>query len=194
MNLDARIKKSTESILQAGLELLTENKDAKLTEVAAHAGVGRATLYRLFKNKEDLVMAITLHCFSEYEKATHSIEREAKSALHAIELLFHYAMPLTLEFQFLTNLDYFIEISTDIKLIEQQHKAEMTELVEHVKREQKVIDKLTTSWLLNYIDGLFFTGWLQQTQESYTAEQAAELAYYCFEKLLVINNRNSAYK
>ena len=107
MNADARIIKSTESILNAGLALLTKNKDTKLTDVAIAAGVGRATLYRLFKNKDDLVVAIASHCLNEYEIATQSIEKDAKSAMHAMELLFHCSMPLTLEFQFWSKLDYF---------------------------------------------------------------------------------------
>ena len=184
MTTDARIKKSTKAILRAGLELLTVNKDAKLTDVASKAGVGRATLYRLFKNKDDLVLAITHYCIDEYELATQHIEKQAKSALHAIELYIHATMPLTLEFQFLISLDYFVDISPEFKKIEQQHKAEMIELIEEIKKEVPVNKKLTNSWLYNVLEGLFFAGWLQQTADSCSAEQAAELAYYSFKKVI----------
>jgi len=182
MNLDARVKKSTESILRAGLELLNDNKDAKLTDVAIQAGVGRATLYRLFNNKDDLVMAITLYCLEEYEKATQPIGQKAKSAIHAMELLFHYAMPLTLEFQFLSKLDIFVLSNPKIEQIEKQHIAEMTELIEKVRKERIIDKRLPTSWLLNLVEGLFYAGWLQQSIENYSPEQAAELAYYSFQK------------
>lgn len=182
MNTDARIIKSTESILNAGLELLTKNKDTKLTDVAVAAGVGRATLYRLFKNKDDLVLAIASHCLDKYEVATQPIEQKAKSALHAMELLFHYTMPLTLEFQFLSKLDYFLESNPAIDQINKQYKNEMVELIEEIRQEIKIDNKIPNSWLFNLVDGLFYAGWVQQTEEGCTANQAAELAYSCFEK------------
>ena len=182
MNVDARIKKSTESILRAGLALLNENKDAKLTDVASQAGVGRATLYRLFKNKEDLVTAITHHCLDEYDRATASIEREATSAMHAMELLFQYAMPLTQEYKFLSDLEHFIEINPELKQIDAEHKAEMLELIDEIRKEVKPDQKLSSAWLNHYVDGLFYAGWLQQTEEGVSSQQAAELAYFCFEK------------
>lgn len=184
MPVDARIEKSTQLILKAGLELLNENKDAKLTDVAIKAGVGRATLYRLFKNKEDLVTAITQYCLEEYDKATSSIEAEAKSAMHALELLFHYAMPLTLEFKFLTNLEYFTEISPELREIELQQKNEMYELIDEVITEVNADSILTATWLYNFIEGLFYAGFLQQTEENNSAQHAAELAFHCFEKVI----------
>lgn len=182
MSIDARIKKSTESILRAGLELLNKNKDAKLTDVAKKAGVGRATLYRLFKNKDDLVIAIAMFCLEEYENAIKPIEKEAKSAMHAMELLFHYTMPLTLEFQYLSNASYFLQSNPEMAQIEKQYKAEMMELMEKVSKEIKLDERLPISWLPNLVEGLFYTGWLQQTAENYTAKKAAELAYFCFSK------------
>lgn len=182
MPVDARIEKSTQSILKAGLELLNENKDAKLTDVAIKAGVGRATLYRLFKNKEDLVTAITQYCLEEYDKATNTIEAEAKSAMHALQLLFHYAIPLTSEFKFLTHLEYFIEISPELQAIEVQHKTEMYELIHEIIAEVNIDNMFTATWLYNFIEGLFYAGFLQQTEENSSAEQAAELAFHCFEK------------
>ena len=185
MTVDARVQKSTTAIVKAGLVLLNENKDATLTDVAKKAGVGRATLYRLFKNKEELVMAITKHCLAEYEQATLSIEQEAKSALHALELLFHCAMPLTLEFQFIDRLDYFIEISPELKALEQAHKVEMYELIAEIRAEVNIADNLSDVWLYNFIEGLFYAGWLQQTEDNCSAEQAAQLAYYSFSKAVL---------
>ena len=182
MPVDARIRKSTESILRAGLELLNENKDAKLTDVAIQAGVGRATLYRLFKNKDDLVVAITQYCFDEFEKAIQPIEEEAKSAIHAIELLFHYTMPLTLESNFLSKIDYFLNSHPDIEKIEKLYRAKMLLLIEEVSKEIVIDKQLSPSWLLNLIEGLFYAGWLQQTSENFSSEQAATLAYLCFSK------------
>ena len=47
--LDARIKRSRTAIIEAGLECLNQNNEASLTDIANQAGVGRATLYRLFE-------------------------------------------------------------------------------------------------------------------------------------------------
>lgn len=181
---DARITKSTNLLIKAGLALLNDNKDTKLTDIATHAGVGRATLYRLFSNKNELILAITQHCLEKYQQATLCIEQEAKSAMHALELLFIHAMPLTLEFKFLSNLDYFIDIGPEIKQTELQYKMEMMKLIDDIIKDVSVSKTLPASWLFNLIEGLFYAGWLQQIEDNYSPEQAAELAFYCFKKAI----------
>ena len=46
------------AILEAAAHLLSERRDASMNDIAAAAGVGRATLYRYFPTREALVTAL----------------------------------------------------------------------------------------------------------------------------------------
>ncbi len=56
-------------ILDAALASLSERPDAGMGEIAARAGVGRATLYRHFPNRAALMQAIHDRAVSEAEQA-----------------------------------------------------------------------------------------------------------------------------
>lgn len=177
---DARTAKSEQALIQAGLKLLNKNKEITLSEIAKEAGVGRATLYRLYDNKEALVEAIALFCLKKFEEVTAPIEKSAQSCLHAFEMMFKLIMPFTDESQFLASLEYFSEYSPKIKKIIEQQNKELITLIDSGKSLGEIDKSLPTSWLLNYVDALFYTGWCQQKQHDFSPKQASDLAINCF--------------
>ncbi len=178
--LDARAKRSQQALLRAGLELLNTNKEATLSDISAHAGVGRTTLYRQYETRENLIAAVATYCLELVDEATASIEHKAKSALDAIRMVFEVVMPLTQEMQFLIHLDQFEEGDPIIREISDRHSKELEGLVALAQKEGSIDKSLPTSWVINLIDGLFITSWLQQKDEKTTAEQAASLAFSTF--------------
>lgn len=178
--IDARAKRSQQALLRAGLELLNTNKEASLSDIAAHAGVGRTTLYRQYETREKLITAVASYCLELIDEATAPIEHKAKSALDAIRLVFELVMPLTQEMQFLIHLDQFEEDDPAIKEINNRHSGEMDELVTLAKQEGSINKSLPTSWVVNLISGLFIVSWLQQQDGETTVEQAASLAFTTF--------------
>lgn len=178
--VDARIQKSKDALILSGLNLINKNKEVSITEIAKDAKVGRATLYRLFSSKEVLVEAIALHCVNIFTETTAPIDKLAKSHLHAIALLFEFALPLTQESQFLASLEYFSEKIPEVESIIAQQDQALLALFEGAKAEGSIDKNIPTSWLLNLVEGLFFAGWLQQTKNGMSAKQTAELAFNCF--------------
>ena len=179
---DARTIKSQQALIKAGLKLLNKNKEITLSDIAKEAGVGRATLYRLYENKEAIVEAIALYCLQKFEEVTQPIDDSARSCLHAFEMLFELVMPLNDESQFLAELEYFSKGSAKIDEIIEQQEQELSQLIDTGKTEG-VIDKgLPNSWLLNYVDALFYTGWCQQKQHGFSAKQSSDLAFECFKR------------
>lgn len=177
---DVRTQRSQQALILAGLKLLNKNKEITLSDIAKEAGVGRATLYRLYSSKEALIEEIALNCLQTFQQATKPIDDLAKSYLHAFELMFELTMPFTEEMQFLASLDYFSAQSPEIQKIIAQQSKEISELIEASKCNKEISEALPTSWLANYLDGLFYAGWAQQKQEGYSAKQAADLAFKCF--------------
>jgi len=178
--LDARAKRSQQSLLRAGLELLNTNGEASLSDIANHAGVGRTTLYRQYETREKLISAIAIYCLETIEEASAPIESQAKSAMEAIRLLFEQLMPLTQEFQFLLNLEQLVENDPEVTAINKKQKQEMIELLEYGKTHGEFNSSLPNAWLLNLIESLFYIGWLQQKNEGASAQEAAKLAFVSF--------------
>jgi AcrR family transcriptional regulator len=175
--LDARAKRSQKALLKAGMEMLNENPEATLSDIAAHAGVGRATLYRQYETREKLILAIAIDCFDIIDEATAPIEWKARNALDAIRMMFECVMPLTREFQFLMNLERVIENDPQIAAINEKQRNEMIDLVEYAKKKGEIDKAYPTSWVVNLIEGLFYAGWVQLQQEGSHPQVVADLAF-----------------
>ncbi len=180
--LDARAKRSQRALLKAGLELLNTNAEATLSDIATHAGVGRTTLYRQYETREKLIAAIAIDCLETIDEVTAPIEKKAKSAMEALQMLFKLVMPLTQEFQFLMNLEQLVEHDPKIAEINERQKREMIELVEYGKKNGEINKSLATSWVINLIEGLFYIGWRQQKEEKFSPQEVAKLAFISFSK------------
>ncbi|MCV6613383.1 MAG: TetR/AcrR family transcriptional regulator [Cellvibrionaceae bacterium] len=178
--LDARAKRSQQALLRAGLELLNINREASLSDIAAHAGVGRTTLYRQYETREKLIAAVAAYCLELFDEATAPIEQQATSALDAIGLVFKLLMPLTQEMQFLIQLDQFEHADPALEQINAKQSQEMDELVAMAKREGSINKSLPNAWVVNLISGIFIASWLQQQDQQTSAEQAAALAFTSF--------------
>ncbi|UAA38645.1 TetR/AcrR family transcriptional regulator [Paraneptunicella aestuarii] len=185
-NLDARAKRSRDALLKAGLQLLNSNKEASLSDIANHAGVGRATLYRQFETREQLIKGIAIHCFNAIDTACLPINRKAKSGIDAIRLTFEYVIPLTQELQFLMKLDTLTEDDPEVLAIYRKQKQETVELVEYCKKEGSISNDFPTVWVTNLIEGLFFSAALTMEESMgdghkvFTAKELAELSFKSF--------------
>lgn len=180
---DARTVKSQQALIQSGLILLNKNKGISLSDIAKEANVGRATLYRLYDSKEALVEAIAVWCLTKFDSATQFIDEQARSHMQAIEMMFSALMPLTEEFRFIAELDYFAGSSKAIENIIEQQDKELIQLIDDAKQHGEIDATLPTTWLLHLINGLFFAGWYQQEQEGFSPADAAALAIESFKRV-----------
>lgn len=77
------------AVMEAALELYTFHPNASLDDVAARAGVGRATLFRHFPNRTALLRAAGAHVIAELDAAlvVASIPADATPQQHLRSLL-----------------------------------------------------------------------------------------------------------
>lgn len=175
--VDIRIQRSRAALISAGRELLRKNGDATLSDIAGHAGVGRTTLYRLFETKEDLIKAIAIDCMEAFDRATQHLEREARSAMDAFRLTFHAIIPLDAELEFLMKLGDLADDDPELLSIYQKQQDDMAELVELAKQEGSIARLIPTRWIVNYLEGLFYTAWISKGDRLMSNEALAELTF-----------------
>lgn len=174
-NTDARIQRSLTAIVQAAMIALNQNPDAALKDIALQAGVGRATLYRLFDSKDSLIEAIVDQCLDTFDAKTEHIETQARSVKNAIELLFSAILPLHHELQFLMNINEACIKNPELLQRIQSQKDEMIQLIESGKGEGCVGKHLPTPWVVNLIDGIMYSAWSMRKDHGYSDEQLVEL-------------------
>ena len=153
---DARIERSRRAILEAARVQLLYNPDASLSDIAQRAGVGRATLYRLYETREALLVAVGVDCFEAFDRATSHIESSALSIRHAFQLLFEAILPLQEEYQFLNRFGDTEDYPAELRAIYLRQQQEMLELIQEAKQAGKISKHHPDDWLLLLIDAQLY--------------------------------------
>lgn len=83
--LRADAARNIERILAAAEETLAQRTQATVQEIAAAAGLGRATVYRHFPTREELLDALRERALDEAERALAGARLDAGSAPEALE-------------------------------------------------------------------------------------------------------------
>lgn len=74
-------------ILTSAAHVLGENPNASMSEIALHAGLSRATLYRHFSSVDDLMYATREHVLTLLQNATERVQDRANSPTEVVQEL-----------------------------------------------------------------------------------------------------------
>ena len=177
---DSRFNKSHHALLEAGIRVLTDNNSATLSEVALAAGVGRATLYRHFETREQLLAELAEESLMETDRACAYIKEQKLTGRKAIEQIFIAIMPLADRFHFLLSL--WGEVSKN-KTIKKAYNRQLKQLrirIKEAKTEGTISNALPDEWLILLIDNLLYSGWYCIGTGSLSPERASALATRSF--------------
>ncbi|OUS30131.1 hypothetical protein A9Q99_06525 [Gammaproteobacteria bacterium 45_16_T64] len=168
---DARASRSRRALLDASLELLLQKPTASLSEVAAHAGVGRATLYRHFDTRDKLVCAITLDSLGAIQSVVQPILDEELSAEATLTRIIGAIVPLANQYHFLLSLWNIGADDPQVMEIYNQQLASLFELVERGKSEGWIKPSLNSRWIVTTIDSLIYSAWWMLGQGEMTEDE-----------------------
>jgi len=177
---DPRVSRSRALLLEAGIEVLTQNSSATLSEIAIAAGVGRATLYRHFETREQLIVELATESLAETDHACAHILDQKLKGRKAIEEIFNSVMPLADRFHFLLSLWSEIEGNRAIKKTYNRQLSQLESRIREAKREKSIDKTLPNEWLVSLIDNLLYTGWYCVGLGTLSIERASELAIRSF--------------
>ncbi len=156
--------------------MLSANPGASLAAVAEAAGVGRATLYRHFESREDLVRALAHESIREIDASTADLQARASSARHALELVFAAIVPLGERYHFLVMESWLGEDPELARDLERQN-AELRELIEMAKREGTIAAEVPTTRVAVSFDALVYAAWTAVHEGSIARNDAGALAF-----------------
>lgn len=177
---DPRASKSRAALLEAGLDVLLKNPGATLSEIAVTAGVGRATLYRHFETREQLLLELAIESLAETDRACAYIEEQNLKGKEAIEEIVIAVMPLGNRFHFLLSL--WSEFGSN-KELTKMYNRQLTQLenrIAEAKLEKSIDKAIPNEWLVSLLDNLLYTGWYCIGAGTLSAEQASKLASRSF--------------
>lgn len=95
--------RNIDKIIESAIHVFALNPAAGMNEVALHAGVGRATLYRHFPCRDDLMDAIRAQARQEAISAVETCPLDNGSAIDCIESIVRAVIELGDRYRFISN-------------------------------------------------------------------------------------------
>ena len=173
---DLRASRSRRALLDAAIELLLTNPGASLSDIAQHAGVGRATLYRHFESREALIRELALESLKMTDAVLQPIRDAGLTARETLEQGLLAIMRVADRFHFLLFLWYFGDEDPELEAIYNRQLEDVYRLVERGKQEGSIDSALSSEWIVTLIDSLVYAGWWALQSGDLTAEQAGRHA------------------
>lgn len=174
--LMSKIRPDTrDAIIEAAFAVYAENASASLGDVAARAGVGRATLHRHFPGRAELMRTLALTALDELDRAVEAATSEAQSAAEGLRLALYAIVPLASRQWFLANED----LDADPE-VASAYRADLDELraeVEAAKHEGVFAPDVPSVWIVAAYENLTYAAWSLVVAGEATPRQAAHIAW-----------------
>lgn len=169
---------SREAIIEAAFALYNENPSASLADIADRAGVGRATLHRHFKGRDDLMRVLASQAIEEIDAVALDAFSQSASSIDALQKVMAAIIPLA-------NRQWFLAYENfgDEPEISKAYKRQLNgteQLIASAKKEGAIKSGLPDSWLARVYDNLIFAAWEMIQEQELTPKQAEQFAWITF--------------
>jgi AcrR family transcriptional regulator len=167
-------------ILDAAVRVLAHNRGAGMAEVAAAAGVARATLYRHFPSRDELVATIRTQAFDDFEATVANARLGQGPPLEAVRRLIEAIIEVGDHYLFLLG-ETPGETKGDprMKRIERMRKPVLA-LVERGQGSGELSSKLPAKWATRMLAGLIGEALRAIAQGEMKLGEAEEIVYRTF--------------
>ncbi|MEM8981533.1 MAG: TetR/AcrR family transcriptional regulator [Pseudomonadota bacterium] len=170
--------KTLDALVDAGFRVLSRNPGANLADVAAAAGVTRATLHRYFPSRDALVDTLAGRAIEEMDAAVDAACQHSPSAMAAMRDCLFALVPLGDRHGFLAHEAVITNPTIEAEFERQQ--GELVALVDAAKRDGVLARDLPTDWIVRAYDYLIYAAWEAVRDQELVPKQAAEAAWRTF--------------
>lgn len=168
-----RESKARRALLDSATVLLAANPGASFIEVAQAAGVGRATLYRHFPTREDLIRTLTLEAIDATDQASSELMTQVSSATEMLYRTLEAMVPLGDRYYFLTRLPELDD--EEIRGHIDRQNRQLTQLIEAAQKENGINPELPSAWAASVINGLIYSAWASLAEGKFSETQLRTL-------------------
>ena len=164
-----------DALIEAAFELLGKDSTTSLANIAARAGVGRATLHRHFPTRETLIQTMALRAIKELDAAADDAYDDAPNYTQALKKVIEALVPLGDRYRFLWR----EPLENDPKIAKEleRQKRETLELVEDAQKEGAFDPAIPSTWIVQAYDHVLMAAWESVNAGETTSAQAVELAW-----------------
>jgi len=174
-----RQQRTKEKMLNLAMYILAKNPKASLNEIAEAAEVGRATLFRYFKSRKQLLHELVLEADNKLENATRPIIERNLDAGQTLEEYIRVLVPLGASFHFLNSEQTSSEVSGLEDLYKNQFRR-LKDLSGRLKSEGIVARDVPLAWIAAVLDNLIYTAWITVSEGDIAPNDAPELVLRSF--------------
>ncbi|MEM1263100.1 MAG: TetR family transcriptional regulator [Pseudomonadota bacterium] len=169
---------TVDALLDAGFQVFSRNPGANLADVAAAAGVTRATLHRYFPSRELLVQRLATQAIAEMDAAVDVACQHSVSAFATLKDCLLALIPLGDRHGFLAHEAVITDATVQAEFERQQR--EMVDLVDAAKSDGHIAPSLPTVWVIRAYDYLLYAAWEAVREQELVPTQAADAAWQTF--------------
>ena len=142
-----RQKRTRDKVINLAMHALAKNPKASLNDIAEAAEVGRATLFRYFKSRKQLIHELVIEADNKLENATRPIVEKKLNARDTLEEFIKVLVPLGASFHFLNSEQLHSE-GSGIDDLYSNHLMRLKELSIRLQAEKVVAANIPLAWLL----------------------------------------------
>ena len=162
------------AVLAAAATVFARNPTASLQEVANEAGVGRATLYRSFPTREDLIRALSDEAIGLSGEILTGALSAGRPALETLREVIDGLIPLGDKYHALLVLEPLSDSAWE------ERRPLWEKLVGRLRDDGVVAPDIPTAWALNALESLIFSAW-ESIHDGYVARRdAPDLVFRTF--------------
>lgn len=165
-----------EAILDAGFAVFVDAPAASLADIAAHAGVGRATLHRYFTSRDTLLAALAKTAMDELSFAVDAAVSDAESHEDALKHAMRAIIDRGDRHVFLAR----VPLADAVATVRAADQAELAAVMRGAQDDGALDRSVSADWLAAAFDGLIGVGWAMVRSGDATRRQAADFAWKMF--------------
>ncbi len=168
-------------IIKQAIACIAQKANAGLDEIAAAAGVGRATLYRHFRSRSDLINALKLAAGEQLMAVVDPVLEAKLSAREKLINIVTQLVPLGASLNVTTYFSQpFKEEDSGVRSSYLKHMAQARQLGQELKDEGAVSPEIPLVWLVSSLDSLIFAAWEKVDSGDIAPKQAPWLVLRTF--------------
>lgn len=169
-------------IIQHAIDCIAQNPNTGLDEIARTAGVGRATLYRHFKSRADLLTELKLSAGEQLQAAVGPIFESRMSARDKLVEIVSLLVPMGASLHVSAYFCKPIKREQDplVMASYNTHMGQIQQLCLDLKKEKALDPGSPLVWLVASLTSLIFTAWENVESGDIAPKQAPWLVLETF--------------